>query len=366
MPKLIYPNPLTYEALLQDLQAKKFSPLYLLEGEEPYYIDQVTQWMETQVLNESERSFNQFILYGKDTTAEKLLQACKTAPMMGNRTLVILKEAQMMQELTRAKAGEEPDSKKDKAARPASASELLEQYFLNPLPSTMLCICFKEKKLDRRNRRGKALDKQAVVLTTKKMYDDKLPEWIIQKAHAMQLKISPKSAMLLSEFIGTDLNRMENELQKLAITVQGKGEITAEVIERNIGISKDYNVFELQKALGARNSQKSFRIVQHFLHNEKEYPLPMTLASLYKFFWQLYLFHEVKGQKDGEIASAIGTNPFFVKDYRSAALHYPPLQCEKILLLLHRYDLRSKGMQNGETENGELLRELVIHILQNN
>ena len=333
----------------------------MLEGEEPYHIDKISDFIEKNVLNDSEKSFNQFVVYGKDTSVEKLLGACKQAPMMGNRTVVILREAQMMQELVKVKE-ENAEDKKGKEKTVTSADRL-ENYFLNPNPSTLLCICFKDKKVDRRNKLGKALDKNAVVLTTKKLYDDKIPEWIMDKAHETNLKISIKSAAMLFEFIGNDLNRLENEMQKLTINLTKAGEITSDDIERNIGISKDYNEFELNKALGSKDTLKAFRIVNHFSHNEKEYPLVKTLGTLHRFFWQLYVYHSVKQQGDKEAAAAIGINPFFLRDTKTASVNFPPLKCEQILAQLHTYDLRSKGMNNGETTQGELLKELVYKIL---
>jgi DNA polymerase III subunit delta len=329
-----------YDELLRDLKNKIFLPIYLLEGEESYFIDRITQVFEESVLTPAERDFNQTVLYGKDTTVEQLDDACRRYPMFSNYQVIILKEAQALKKL-----------------------EDLLPYVEKPLKSTILVLCYKHGKADKRTKFVKTIAANGVVFTSDKLYDDKVPAWITGYLRQKNVKISPDAEELLVEYLGNDLGKIANELDKLLLNVQEGKVIDVDDIERNIGISKEYNVFELNKALGEKNILKANRIADYFASNQKDNPLVVTLGTLYSFFSKLFMFHLVKNSSDKEIASTIGVNPYFLKEYKLAAQKYNQPHTERAIALLQEYDLRSKGVNSGTISEGELLKELVYRIL---
>lgn len=336
----------TPESVLKDLKANKYAPVYFLQGDEPYYIDLISDYIEKYCIQEHEKSFNQTVLYGKDTNTNTVLQHAKKFPMMAERQVVIVKEAQELSDLSK-EAGE----------------KFLNAYIQNPLPSTVLVFCHKYKTLDGRKSLGKNMDKFSVLVTTKKMYDNQLPEWITNFFTDKGFKIHPKAALLLAENIGNDLSRLANESEKLLINLKDKKEVDEALVEKYVGISKEYNVFELQKALTNRDVVKANKIINYFEANPKNNPIIPTLAALFGFFNKILLVHGLDDKSDGSIAKTLGVNPFFAKDYSSAARSFPVQKTINIIHYLHEADLRSKGIGSNSMEEGQIMKELVFKIL---
>lgn len=329
-----------FDQIMQELKRKVYHPVYFLSGEEEYFIDQISDYIEEQVLDEAEKEFNQTVVYGRDTDMLSLESAVKRYPMMASYNVVIVKEAQLLKKW-----------------------EQLSHYFENPSPTSILVICHKHKKPDGRNKGVKSLKKNAVFFESKKLYENQLAPWIEQRVKSEGYEIHPKAALLLMEFLGTDLSKINNELGKLLINLQAGGTIDSKLIEENIGISKDYNVFELNNALGARNLLKANRIVQHFGKNESAYPVPMILPTLYRFFSQLLLFKSLPAGNPKVAASKMGINPYFLKDYQLAARNYSQKKIARIMSSLRKADLHSKGVGVDRLPNYDLLQELVFEIL---
>ncbi len=331
---------MSFEQLISDLKNKVYRPIYFLCGEEAYYIDLVTSFIAGNVLSEAEQSFNQSVLYGKDSEAGPLSDLARRFPMMATHQVVILKEAQEMK----------------------TFGDLL-PYIEKPQPSTLLVINYKYKKPDKRQKIFKVLEKQAVWFESKKMYDNQVPGWIAGYASKKQYRIEPKAAALLAEFLGSDLSKIVNEVEKLMMAIGKKGEtITPALVEKHIGFSKDFNQFELQDALGRRDVLKANRIINYFAENEKKYPFPLTIISLYYFFSKLLLFHYTKDKSKQNLAATLKVNPFFIKDYEAAARRYSAARLVEIISLLRVYDMRSKGYEGNSTPARELTRELIFKI----
>jgi DNA polymerase III subunit delta len=334
---------MTYQDILKQMRSKDFKPLYFLHGDESYFIDAVVEYAEDNILSEAEQSFNQTILYGKEADHLTVVDAARRYPMMAERQVVILKEAQELRTL------------KD-----------LQGYVENPTPSTVLIIAHKHKKLNFNTKLGKALKKHAVVLDAKKLYDNQIPDWIVDYLKRKKLRIRPDAANLLGEYLGTNLAKIANELNKLAINLPKDTEVTTKHIEENIGISKDYNVFELQKALGTGDVAKANRIVRYFAANPKKNPMPVVLASLYNYFSKVYMLHYLRKTPEKELLATIGLrSAWFLREYRAAQRQYPLPRVTRVLRLLSEYDMKSKGVgyQSTGKPDGELLRELVWRIL---
>lgn len=339
----------SYESIMAALKNRIYKPLYLLMGEEPYYIDLLTGYMVDSILPEAERSFNQTVVYGKDVTGQNIVELSRRYPMMAAQQVVVVKEAQNL---------------KDKDL------DALETYIRTPLASTILIVCYKGKSVDKR----KAFYKQAVkvgeVLETAQPYDSELSSWITDYLKKKQRSIDPKAASILAEFLGADLGKIVNELDKLMVLLpQGTDKITAEHIEKNIGISKEYNTFELNSAVSAGNVLKANRIVQHFEKNLKDNPIVLVISSLYSHFLKLFTYHMLRAKyrggaiPDTEIRGTMKTEPYFVREYEAAARRYNPTKTAEIISLLREFDMRSKGWNNASTEDGDLLRELVYRIM---
>lgn len=338
--------PIAPEKVLQDLKSNKYAPVYFLQGNEPYYIDRISDFIEQHCLSEGEKGFNQTILYGKDAPMSTVLNNARRFPMMSERQVVIVKEAQ-----------EIPDLGKE------TGDKMLDAYLQKPLASTVLVFCHKYKTLDGRKGLAKTIDKYALLVTTKKMYDNQLPDWVETYLREKGFRIAPRAAALLTESIGNDLNRLANEIDKLLINLQKGVEINDELVEKYVGISKEYNVFELQKALIKKDVFKANRIVHYFEANPKNNPIIPVISVLYNFFSKLLLVHHSSNKNESHLVKLLQVNPYFVKDYTQAAGTYSGGKIIKIIEYLREADLRSKGINNNSISEGQILKELVFKIL---
>jgi DNA polymerase-3 subunit delta len=329
-----------FEQILQDLKNKVYRPIYLLMGEEAFFIDKLSEYIENNILDESEKEFNQQIVYGLETDIITLIAEAKRFPMMASHNVIIIKEAQNLKKI-----------------------EELASYAEQPLSSTLLVICYKYGKVDKRKAVVKAIAKHGVVFESKKLYDNQIPPWIDNYVSHHKFKISPKVALQLAEFLGNDLSKIANEIDKLSINMNTGDEITSALVEQNIGLSKEYNYFELNAALGTKNVLKSNQIIHYFSSNEKKYPFPVIIGSLYRYFSQLLNYHFLKDKSRNAAAAALKVHPFFMKDYEIAAKQYTIKKVVAIIAYLREYDVKSKGVDNAGSENSELLRELVFKIL---
>jgi DNA polymerase-3 subunit delta len=341
---------MTYEQILNDLKRKVYYPVYFLHGDEAYYIDKISDFITENILTESEKEFNQSILYGKDLDVPTLMSYAKRYPMMSNHQVVMVREAQDLKNLL------PKENKKDE-------KDFMIEYLQNPLKSTILVLCYKYKTIDKRTKLAKVLDKTSVLFESKKIYENKLPEWINKFVQEQGFKINPKATMMLAEYLGNDLTKITNELEKLMLSLLPSTEISVNHIEENIGISKDFNVFELNDALGTKNVFKANQIVNYFASNTKNNPLVFTIPQLFSYFLKVLKYHTLKGRPQNEVASALGVNPYFIRDYESAAKSYSTDKVIKIISSLREYDAKSKGVDNTGTDDGSLLKELVYKIL---
>jgi len=327
--------------LVTDIKQGKLKPIYFLMGEESYYIDKISDYIETNVLAEEERGFNQMVLYGRDVTIDDIVENAKRYPMMAEYQVVIVKEAQ---DLSRT-------------------IEKLASYAQNPQPTTVLVFNYKYKKIDKRKALYKTLKKIGVVYESKKLYENQVADWIRRVLSPKKYTISPKAAQMLVEFLGTDLSKINNELEKLQIILPKGSQITPEVIEENIGISKDFNNFELRKAIGDRNTIKAYQIVNYFANNPKDNPMVVTVSLLFNFFSQLLHFHGLKDKSPRNVATALKVNPYFVNEYITAARNYPMRKVSMVVSTLRDFDVRSKGVGSNAVPQGDLLKELLVRIL---
>ncbi len=325
--------------LIEDLKAQKYAPVYLLTGEENYYIDLVSDYFENKVIAEEFRDFDQTVVYGRETDMKTVVSLAKRYPMMSPVQLVLVKEAQ--------------DIAKD--------WELLADYLEHPQPQTLLVFCYRHKKMDKRTKTYKAISTKGVVYEKNKMRDYEVPDWIARIVMQQGYQITQKGAVLIAESLGNDLGKIVNELSKVYISLPKGTVINEDVIETNIGISKDYNVFELQNAIGRRDVAQCTRIVNHLAANPKEYPIQMLLPLLYGFFIKVMLFHQEPDKK--KAMALMNVNPYFLKDYETAARNYTLGKLASCIGYLYDADLRSKGVRNnGTVTDGELLKELVFKI----
>lgn len=333
---------LTFDQIIKDIQNKIFFPIYFFYGEEPYFVDQLTDYIEKNALDESVKEFNQSVVYGRDVSPKDIIDLSRRFPMMGNYQLVVVKEAQDIKEI-----GD------------------LEPYILAPLSSTILVINFKYKKIDKRKSFYKKMVKSKDVITyeSKRFYDNQIPAWIEKSVKLLGYSISPHASRMLSEYLGSDLSKINNELEKLAINIERGSEITENEVETNIGISKDFNIFELQNALVARNAFKAQRIVNHFEANPKDHPIQMLTVVLHNFFMKVFLYHKNEEKSKNTIAALIGVSPFFVQDYTKAAKTFPPLKIKSIIDQIRQLDLKSKGVGSTDSKGYAALRELVFKVI---
>lgn len=336
----------TAQDIIKDLKNRKFKPVYLLHGEEPYYIDLVGNYIEHHVLSDAEKGFNQTVLYGKDTDIMTAINAAKRYPMMSDYQVVMVKEAQDM------KWGRDDDDKK--GINPVLA------YLENPLPSTILVFCYKYGKFDKRKKTYKAIDKHGLVFESTALYDNKIPGWIEAYISEKKYKISQQASAMLAEYLGNDLSKIANELDKLMLNIAQGQEISLKDIQDNIGISKEYNVFELQAALVKKDAYKVNQIVNYFEANPKANPIVLVLGNLNNFFSKVLAYHYVKDKSSA--ARELGVNPYFLKDYEQAARNYNLGKVFQVVSYLREYDLKSKGVDSN-TDHGGLMRELMFKII---
>jgi len=330
-----------YEDIISDLKKRIFKPVYFLAGEEPYYIDLITDYIEEHVLDEAEKSFNQIVYYGEDTSLNTIIETARRFPMMSNHQVVIVKEAQSLRKI----------------------EELL-VYVEKPLKSTILVLNYKYKVLDKRTKLVKTLDANGIYFESARLRDYQIPAWIERYLMNQGIRMEPSASALLTEYLGTDLHKITNELQKLLITLpSGKPVITTSLIEKNIGISKDYNNFELQKAIGERNILKSNMIVNYFASSPRDNPITLTIASLFSYFTKILTYHYLTDKSKNNVAAALKINPFFVKDYETSVTKYNAAKTVQVISLLRTYDMKSKGFGDVSSEPGDLLKELVFKIL---
>ena len=339
--------------IMADLRAGNYKPVYFLQGEEPFYIDRISDHIAEHALTEEERSFNQTVLYGLDTDVSTIISEAKRFPMMAERQVVIIKEAQRVKNLF--PSGDD------------AKSELL-AYVQNPQPTTVLVFCHKYKKIDARKKAAKdfikAVEANGVVFTSDKVKDWTLSTWISDHVQSLGYHIDPRTSTLLAEYLGNDLSKIDNELGKLFIELEPNGQITLDLIERNIGISKDFNVFELQNAILKRDVQKANRIIIHFSKNLKEHPIQMLVATLYGFFYKIMLLQYLqKSGRANDAARVLRVNPYFIKDYQEGARNFTTKKLRRIISYLSEADLKSKGIGNTSTDPGYLMKELVFKIM---
>ncbi|MFD1613808.1 DNA polymerase III subunit delta [Gelatiniphilus marinus] len=327
--------------LVTDIKNKNLKPIYFLMGEEPYYIDKISGFIEDNVLLEEEKGFNQMLLYGRDVTIDDIVGNAKRYPMMAERQVVIVKEAQ---DLWRT-------------------IEKLVDYAKKPQPTTVLVVNYKYKKIDKRKALYKAIKKVGVVYESKKLYENQVADWIRRVLSSKKYAIVPKASQMLVEFLGNDLSKISNELEKLQIILPKGTQISPEHIEENIGISKDFNNFELRKAIGEKNAVKAHQIVKYFAENPKDNPMVVTVSLLFGFFSQLLQFHGLKDKSPRNVASALKVNPYFVNEYITAARNYPMRNVSAIVSVLREFDVKSKGVGSNAVPQGDLLKELLVKIL---
>ena len=328
------------EKIINELKKQHFKPVYWLEGEEEYFIDQVINYAENKILTESEAGFNLTVFYGRDAAWPDVVNACMRYPMFAEKQVVVLKEAQSMKDI-----------------------EKLESYIEKPLSSTLLFVAYKNKKLDGRTKLAKFLKEKAVLLSTKKMYDNALPGWTSDLIQSKGYSISNKALALLIDHIGNDLSRLNNEVDKLTLNLAARKNITEDDIENFVGISKEFNVFELQHAIASKDLYKAVRIIQYFAANPKAAPLQLIFPSLYNFFSKVMMIYGVPSRDEKAVGAAIGVHAFFVKDYMQAAAKFNHHEVEKVLLLLYEYNLRNIGVNDAGTEDADLLKEMVVKMI---
>jgi DNA polymerase-3 subunit delta len=330
-----------FNTILQNLKKGIYHPIYLLQGEEPYYIDQISNYIEKNVLTEAERGFNQTVFYGKDSDAITIAESSMRFPMMANKQVIIVKEAQTLNKI-----------------------EILASYAEKPLASTILVLNYKYKKLDSRTKLAKSIKKNGVIYTADKIRDYKLPDWINVYLTHRNFSITPQAAQILTAYLGTDLSKVANELDKLVIAVKDTNKITPEHIEKNIGLSKDFNVFELQNALGEKNVLKSNQIIQYFGANATLNPIQKTVANLYFYFSKLFTYHFLKDKSERNVAAQLRLHPFVAKGYITAAKRYSPTKLYEIMGILREYDMKSKGFGvSTMVDNADLQKEMIYKIL---
>lgn len=330
---------MTHEQILADLKSKKYSPVYFLAGEETYYIDLLSDYIEAYVLDEAEKGFNQTVMYGRDVEVGALISAAKQFPMMSENTVIIVKEAQDLKKIEELKA-----------------------YVDQPLTSTVLVLCYRGKKIDKRKALYKSVQKNGIYFESNKLYENKIPEWIKAYLRTKDYTIGNKASAMLTEFLGTDLSKIAGELNKLCILAPKGTEINAKLVEENIGISKDYNNFELQNAVMNKDVLKANQIIKYFESNPRNNPIVVTLSVLYNLFSKVLIFHSLKDKNPQAVAKSLGVNPYFVKDYQKAAQAYSLKYAVRALDLLREADMKSKGYNNPSTSQADLLKELIYKL----
>ncbi len=334
---------MTYEQILADIKKRVYYPIYFLMGEEPFFIDTISNELENTILDEAERSFNQVVLYGSDVSVNDIMSQARAFPMMSDYLVVIVKEAQNVDNI-----------------------DSLADYIEKIPPTTILVINYKYKKLDKRRALAKYIDKKGVLFESKKLYDNNIPEWITKYLAAKKYNITPKATQMIADFLGNDLHRVRNELEKLMVALPPSKRIDDADVEYNVGISKDFNVFELQKAIGSKDLPKANRIINYFGDNPKENPIFMVISVLYGYYTKLLKLHFSKDKNKSTVATMLGVNPFFVNDYFEAVRNYSWTDCMNCIEVLREFDLKSKGYNStSDISQKELYREMLFKLMKN-
>lgn len=333
-----------YENIISKIKNKIFAPVYFLAGDEPFFIDSISKLIETTVLDESERDFSQNVVYGRDVSVDQVMALAKEYPGFGQYRVVIVREAQDIKDLDK--------------------SDYLKAYLRKPVPTTILVFDYKYKKLDGRTEFAKLVKNNGVLFLSKAKRDYEIPDYIEKALQLKGFRISNNTKLLLAESLGTDLSKIENELGKLLLNVEKGAEITPELVEENIGISKDYNIFELHRALGKRDIVKVNKIINYFAGNSKEFPAIWQIIMIFGYFRKIFHYQFLKNKSDNNrVAAEIGVNPYFLKEYQAAAKIYPPKKIRSIFSLLREYDQRAKGVESAAMDDGELMKELAFKIM---
>ncbi|HON17895.1 MAG TPA: DNA polymerase III subunit delta [Salinivirgaceae bacterium] len=333
---------------MEDLRKGEYYPIYFLMGEEDFFIDEVANYIENNVLSPDERDFNQTVIYGDDTTIDKIIIDARRFPVMSKYQVILIREANALKGIE----GDESDD----------SGWLL--YASKPMQSTILVFLYRGKTLDKRRKVYKTLEKTAAILESKRIYESKMPEWVMSYVHSKGYNIQSAAAQVLTVHLGNDLTKVTNELSKLMTLLPAGSIINTQHIEDNIGISKEYNIFELNKTIGQRDITKAFTIVAHFAKNQKDNPIQVIISQLFTYFSKLLLVHtSYKNMDKNSLATALGVNVYFVGEYLEAARNFPPEKIEKIIGYLRHYDAFSKGVNDAGTDGGELLKELITLIM---
>lgn len=344
-----------YTAILNDLKKEHYHPVYFLQGNEPFFIDRIADYIEKNALNETEKSFNLTVLYGKDTDLSTVLTQAKRFPMMAERQVVIVKEAKELKDID-----------KTTSARTEGKNvtyNLLEEYVKNPLNSTILVFAYKYKTLDGRQSLAQTLKNNSVFFTSEPLYDNKVPDWIESYTSQTGFSITPKASILIAEFVGNNLSRIANELDKISNNLSNDQQIDENIIEKYIGLSKEYNVFEFQRALGNKDALKANQIVKYYQSDPKNNPVQQIIPALYNYFSRLLQVKLANCNSEKDAGSLLGLHPFIAKEYIKAVKNFHQQKLLTIPAYLREADLKSKGVNNTSTPNGEILKELVFKIL---
>ena len=331
---------MTASSIIANWKNKEFKPVYWLEGDEDYFIDEVMDYAEKEILSESEAEFNQTIFYGKDANWADIINACRRYPMFADRQVVLLKEGQQMKEIER-----------------------LESYIENPLPSTILVVSYKGKTLDGRQKFSKLIKKKGEVFLSKKMFENQLPGWVKDYLQANGFSIRPKALLLLVDHIGNDLSRIVNEVDKLSLNLGKEKNITEDDIEKFIGISKEYNIYEFQNSLSRKDQAKAIRIIQYFEANPKAVPIQLILPSLYSYFSKILPIYQMHDKSEKAIKPLFNYNPLLTEQVMETLKNYSFLEMEQVILLLHNSNLKSIGIGSLGISTGALLKELSYKIM---
>ncbi|PKG41759.1 DNA polymerase III subunit delta [Psychroflexus sp. MES1-P1E] len=332
-----------FKSIISDIDQRKFAPIYFLVGEkETFFVDLIAEKIEATVLTEDEKAFNQSILYGKEVTIDDVIGQAKQYPMMSDYRVIIVREAQSL----------------------LKNIDTLSSYVEHPQQNTILVFCVKYKKMDGRQKVTKLLKKSAVYFETKPMYDNQVPQWISETLSTSGYTIAPKASEMLVEFLGNNLSHIYKELEKLQNILSKGSKITPELVEENIGISKDFNNFELTKAIGIKDEMKAQRIVAYFAQNSKNHPIILTMTQLNSFFNKLLRYHALKDKSQYAASAALSINPFFVKDYSFAAQNYTMKKASQAIALIREVDMKSKGVNSNQVPSGDLMKELLVKLMR--
>ena len=326
--------------IIKNIKNNNAAPIYLLMGEEPYYIDKISDFIQNNVLSEEEQGFNQMVLYGRDVSIQDIISNAKRFPLMAEKQVIIVKEAQDL----------------------ARSFDQLEAYAKQVQPSTVLVLCYKYKVVDKRKKVYKAIEEAGVIYESKKLKEYQIEPWLNKQITAKGYAIEPKANAMLVEFLGTDLSKISNELDKLMLVIPAQSTITPLVVEQNIGISKDYNNFELIKAIVEQDSFRAFKIVDYFAQNPKNNPLVVTVALVYGYFSKLLLYHGLADKSSANVVKQLKVNPYAVKDYQQGVRHYSMKAVSGVIASLKDIDLKSKGVGSFSATQGDLLKEMLVKI----